>query len=55
MLVLKWILSILLFIASVVGGAIVGSIVGAIYAPVKLYQVMTGSDQVEEIYMDDEI
>jgi Na+/H+ antiporter NhaC len=55
LMLLKWILGILLFIASLVGGAIVGSIVGAIYAPVKLYQVMTGSDQKEEIYMDDEI
>jgi len=55
MSILKSIVGILLFVASVVGGAILGAIVGAIYAPVKLYQVITGTEPEKETYTDDEI
>lgn len=42
--------------ASIVGGAILGAIIGAIYAPVKIYENLTGEKGSDKSsYIDDEI
>ncbi len=49
--------SVLLILASVLGGAVLGCIIGAIYVPLKVFAWVCGEDSSngEVSYLDDEI